>query len=197
MPTLTPQAGGSVADLTVADLQETLAQVWLAYLDAQQPPYPADGIAEEVVTTAWMDAGLVVQATAHIRGAWNGTASVTVPVQLAAAIAERLFETPPLDLRAGVERADMALIDDALGEVVNIVAGSLKSLLPQPSTLSLPEVSFVAAAASPVQPLLLHHDAAGRDADGADDSDTDGHLRVVLVAADQPLQVDLLATREP
>lgn len=169
----------TIEELTSADLHETLAQVWLAYLDQEQPPYPADDIAPETVAAVWEQNEQAVQASASISGAWSGTATVTVPVVLAAAMTERLFETEPLDLSDGVDRHAMGLIEDALGEVVNIVAGNLKSLLPQPSVLSLPQVSFVATTATSMQPVPA--------------SEHGRRLSVTLVAADQPLQIDLIA----
>lgn len=77
-------------------------------------------------------------ATVHITGSWNGTVILSCSTTLARRAAAAMFQTPGEDL-------DDAEVADAFGELVNIIGGNLKSLLPEPSQLSLPTVSHGAA----------------------------------------------------
>ncbi len=70
--------------------------------------------------------------TVPIEGAWTGAVVVTCASALAERIAESMLHT------TGLDPAD---VRDALGEVTNMVAGNAKSLLPQPSKISLPVVT--------------------------------------------------------
>lgn len=68
-----------------------------------------------------------------IRGAWNGLVTLLFPAEAAEEIACRMLEAKPGELGADEIR-------DAAGEMANILAGNLKSMLPQPSSLGLPVV---------------------------------------------------------
>lgn len=137
-------------NLTEADLGDTLTQIWLAYLNPNTTPVPAwDAVDEET----WAEQ-VRVHAAADIRGGWEGTIIVEMSTRLALDIATTLYSQPlaVADLAEDVwaqelPRAERSLVFDAIGEVVNIVAGNLKALLPQPSTLSLPRVAFLPARA--------------------------------------------------
>jgi hypothetical protein len=76
------------------------------------------------------------QITAHasISGAWNGEVCLQCPQPLARLVAGAFFQVEAS--RAGDDQ-----ILDALSELVHIVGGNLKGLLPQPITLSLPSSS--------------------------------------------------------
>ena len=82
--------------------------------------------------------GTQLSARVDIRGAWNGSIYLTCTEELARVSAACMFTVPPEEL----EKDD---IPDALGELVNIVAGNLKAMLPAPAELSLPQVSDGAA----------------------------------------------------
>lgn len=71
-----------------------------------------------------------VSASIQISGVWEGAIAVHCPVRLARRIAATMF---------GGEIED-DLVQDALGEVANIIAGNVKRLLPGPCGLSLPTV---------------------------------------------------------
>lgn len=77
-------------------------------------------------------------ATVHISGSWNGSVILSCSAALARRAAAAMFEV-------GVDDLDDEEVADALGELVNIIGGNLKCLLPEPSQLSLPTVSFGAA----------------------------------------------------
>jgi chemotaxis protein CheX len=73
-------------------------------------------------------------ATVHISGSWNGSVILTCPTTLARAAASAMFEIGEEDLEDGE-------VADAVGELLNMIGGNLKCLLPEPSQLSLPTVS--------------------------------------------------------
>lgn len=75
-----------------------------------------------------------------ISGAFSGTVTVELAVPLARRVAASLFALSEEE----VTDAEMA---DAVGEVVNILGGNLKAMLPGPSALSLPTVGPVEAVA--------------------------------------------------
>jgi hypothetical protein len=78
--------------------------------------------------------GPVLSAALRIDGAWNGTVTLTWPVPTATRAATALFQSEASDLGPND-------LTDAVGEISNIVAGNVKALLPEPSTLGLPHVT--------------------------------------------------------
>lgn len=70
----------------------------------------------------------------QIDGAWEGAVMLQCPHVLANRLTSILFQgegpPPPGEVR------------DAMGELTNMLAGNVKSLLPQPSRISLPTVAF-------------------------------------------------------
>lgn len=75
-----------------------------------------------------------VTSSVQIMGAWTGTVSLRMTTELATVIAGSMFEMEADEL--GQEE-----IDDAVGEMANMIGGNVKSLLPGPSQLSMPTVS--------------------------------------------------------
>jgi chemotaxis protein CheX len=72
-----------------------------------------------------------ISACVHIAGAWNGVVAVSCDVEFASRAAAIMF-----DLADAVPTTtDM---QDALGELTNMVGGNIKALLPEPCHLSLP-----------------------------------------------------------
>jgi chemotaxis protein CheX len=71
--------------------------------------------------------------TVHITGAWEGTVAMSCAAAFAAECGA---------LMHGRSAAELTSIEvlDAWGELVNMVAGNLKAILPPPSHLSLPSV---------------------------------------------------------
>lgn len=69
----------------------------------------------------------------HIDGAWHGAVMLRCPVPLAVALAAAMFQ--------GDTEPSFDDVRDALGELTNMIAGNLKSLLPQPCVISLPAVA--------------------------------------------------------
>lgn len=85
--------------------------------------------AEEVA----LDAVDVTVGCVAVTGDWTGCVLLACPKQLARTAASAMFDLPAEQL-TGDE------IADALGELTNMVAGNIKSLLPGPSRLSIPVV---------------------------------------------------------
>ena len=71
----------------------------------------------------------------QITGAWNGSVTMHYPMPLAKQVASIMF-----DLHG--EPVENEQIQDALGELTNMTGGNIKSLLPEPSFLSLPAVAL-------------------------------------------------------
>ncbi|HWG95258.1 MAG TPA: chemotaxis protein CheX [Mycobacteriales bacterium] len=74
-----------------------------------------------------------------IRGAWEGGVVLAGSARLARTVAAAMFDLPQEQLTDDEVR-------DAFGELTNMVGGGIKSLVPGPSTLSLPAVSDDAGA---------------------------------------------------
>ena len=114
-----------IAKCTEDDLRVIAEQVWSSYLDLDgiSPLIPAPG----GPSTA------DVSASVSMTGAWRGHVIVNCSTAASKNAAAALL---------GVELDDVTIDDvtDALGELANIIGGNLKSLLPEPSALSLPHV---------------------------------------------------------
>jgi hypothetical protein len=83
-----------------------------------------------------------VAARASVSGAWNGEVCLRCPQPLARLIAGAFFQIE-------AQKASDDQISDALSELIHIVGGNLKALLPQPITLSLPSSGDPADGAPP------------------------------------------------
>jgi chemotaxis protein CheX len=112
------------------ELLSIAEMVWASYLDpAGEYPLVVDTDAGPGVAAA------DVVATVAISGAWDGRVLLSFTPLAAKRAAAALL---------GLEEAeDMGDADvaDAVGELVNIIGGSVKSLMTQPTALSLPAVS--------------------------------------------------------
>jgi chemotaxis protein CheX len=109
------------------DIIAITAQVWSSFLGVELSAVPPQDA--ELV-------GPVLVAQVRMTGAWNGRVLLRCSAAHAAAAAVCMFSTSPgaaSDLEAR----------DALGELANVVAGNVKSLLPAPSALSMPVVTAV------------------------------------------------------
>src|ERR1700719_1289463 len=65
----------------------------------------------------------------QIMGAWDGTVILDCEKDLSRLLASLIFNTPKEEI------SDVEILD-ALGELINIIAGNLKAHLPQPCHLS-------------------------------------------------------------
>lgn len=107
-------------------LIDLVAKVWRSCLELDTVDTMPDG-AEDPPPTA-------VTAAIALNGAWDGHLRITMPVEPAAEIASLMLAID----REDVAEQDMA---DAAGELVNIIGGNLRGLLPQPNQLGLPVVA--------------------------------------------------------
>jgi chemotaxis protein CheX len=84
------------------------------------------------------DGGDVTVGCVTVTGEWQGNVLLACPAQLARTAASAMFDLPAAQL-------DDEQIADALGELTNMIAGNLKSLIPGPSRLSMPTVTVGAS----------------------------------------------------
>jgi chemotaxis protein CheX len=119
--------------LDEATIIEITEQAWSAlvgeeeFLVALPAPLPAE------TTSSWV----------AIAGPWNGVVVVTCGRGTAAELTRALLrEHAPAEL----EDED---VDDALGEIANVVGGNVKAVLPGPSALGLPETGTTPPVAGP------------------------------------------------
>jgi chemotaxis protein CheX len=110
--------------ITEDALYQIIQDTWDSTLGFQVEPRPRP---ESVGTDA-------VTVCARIKGAWDGEVRLHCPIPLARLIAAAIYQVEG-------ERANRDEMLDALSELVHIVGGNLKTLLPQPVVLSLPSVS--------------------------------------------------------
>jgi chemotaxis protein CheX len=111
--------------LSPDDLWGIAEMVWASYLD----PVGEHPLMSGPVVQGTDDvAGMV-----SISGAWEGRVVVTFTPAASRHAAAAL-------LGAGPDEMTRDDVEDSVGELVNIVGGSVKSLMPQPTVLSLPEV---------------------------------------------------------
>jgi chemotaxis protein CheX len=75
-----------------------------------------------------------VTALVQLEGAWQGAVMLQCSTALAARLTGIMFDTKETPVRDDVR--------DALGELANMVAGNIKAVLTQPSSLGLPVVAF-------------------------------------------------------
>lgn len=108
-----------------SDLWAITEMIWASYLD----PLGENPLLAGPAATNADD----VQGWVSVTGAWDGQVVVTFS-QVAAQRATAAL--------LGMEAEEVSSPDvmDAVGELVNIVGGSVKSLMPQPTVLSLPSV---------------------------------------------------------
>ncbi len=68
-----------------------------------------------------------------VSGAWNGSVLVELPASMDTVLTGAMFMMP-------IEEVGAEELTDAIGEFANMVGGGVKSLMPEPSRLSLPTV---------------------------------------------------------
>ena len=114
-------AGDPVQVISPDELSEALGEV-LSSLGLESFPVDADAAQD-----------LDVSGSVTISGEWNGAVQMelTESSQRGAAAAMFMMEPDALSLEEFV---------DAVGELVNMVGGGIKGMLPEPSRLSLPTV---------------------------------------------------------
>lgn len=107
---------------SLSDVQAVTQEVWDSFLGGDEPLLLGEPGATE---TGW-------SAAVTVTGAWEAMISVELPTTVAEEVCRRML---------GVEDAHDEDVADAVGELVNMIGGNVKSLMPGPSTLSLPVVA--------------------------------------------------------
>ena len=117
----------------LSDVHAVVEQVWSSFLGDAEPLLPRYDASGPLPTDD------VWSAAVSVTGGWTGTVTVELSAALARSLTRLMLamEDGPLD------DADVA---DAVGELVNMVGGNIKSLMPGPSTLTLPYVAAGRAA---------------------------------------------------
>lgn len=112
----------TVVEPGLADVQMVIEEVWSSFLGTDEPLVVGEAVPAE---TGW-------SAAVTVTGAWEGMISVELPTTVAEEVCRRML---------GVEDTHDEDVADAVGELVNMIGGNIKSLMPGPSVLSLPVVA--------------------------------------------------------
>jgi chemotaxis protein CheX len=124
-------AAPSITDLIdEATIQSIAEEAWLALVGEEEYLLPLPGGPADDAISSWV----------QVVGPWNGSVVITTARATAEELARCLLKehAPPV-----IEAED---IEDALGELANVVGGNVKAVLPGPSALGLPEVGDAPAA---------------------------------------------------
>lgn len=113
------------------ELGEIVEQVWSSFLDGEIIPMPGEEMAPA--------RGQQIVASVSISGDWTGHLMVVTGKDCAQLIASSMFQMEP-------DKISIAEVADALGEIANMVGGSVKGMVGVASALSLPQVVLDASA---------------------------------------------------
>jgi hypothetical protein len=119
--------------LDTATVQSIADDVWTSLVGDGEVLVPLPVPAPEVTVSAWV----------QITGPWCGAVVVTCDEATAVALTECLLRARP---PAVIEPED---VEDALGELANVLGGNVKAALPGPATLGLPETGPIPPATRP------------------------------------------------
>ena len=120
-----------ITDLIDEETVQSIAQeAWLALVGEEEYLLPLAGGDPDEAISSWVE----------IVGPWTGSVVITTARTTAEELARCLLKqhAPPV-----LEAED---IEDALGELANVVGGNVKAVLPGPSVLGLPEIGAAPAA---------------------------------------------------
>jgi len=110
--------------VSTATIVEIAQGFWDAYLPEDAVLLPGSVLPEIEEVRGHIDIG----------GSWSGRVEISTSLAAARRVAASLFSLRP-------EVLDQSEILDALGELVNVVGGNIKSILPAPTSLSVPQVA--------------------------------------------------------
>jgi hypothetical protein len=107
-----------------ATVQGIAEEAWSALVGDEEFLVPLPGGLPDDAVSSWVE----------IVGPWNGAVVLTTGRSTAEEIARCLLaeHAPPV--------LDVEDVEDAMGELANVVGGNVKAVLPGPSVLGLPEV---------------------------------------------------------
>lgn len=118
------QSGTGTGVVSLEDVVTVTTEVWTCFLgqgDSFVPSYGGEDLGTHLL-----------EASIEITGAWSGRVSLELTAASAEAAARLMIGRPV------VSATDVV---DAVGELVNMIGGNLKGLVPAPSALGLPHVS--------------------------------------------------------
>ena len=121
-----PTAPESAAVPAPDDVRAVTEEVWSTFLGHTDPLVAGDAAA---FTPEW-------SASVTIKGEWNGMVVLNLTT-----VGARLVTCGMLGMDPEADEVSDADVVDAVGELVNMVGGNVKSLVPGPSQLSLPLVA--------------------------------------------------------
>lgn len=107
---------------SMTDVEMVVTEVWSSFLGDQEPLLMGP---PSELNVGWSSA-------VTVSGEWHGMISVELPTGTAEEITRRMLM---------VDDAADEDVADAVGELVNMIGGGVKSLMPGPSALSLPVVA--------------------------------------------------------
>ena len=113
-----------------ATIQSIAEEAWLALVGEDEYLLPLPGGHPDDAISSWVE----------VVGPWTGSVVITTARSTAEELARCLLKehAPPV-----IEDED---VEDALGELANVIGGNVKAVLPGPSVLGLPEVGAAPAA---------------------------------------------------
>jgi chemotaxis protein CheX len=112
--------------IDAATVQEITEQAWLALVGEDEVLVPLPAPLPADTRSSWVE----------IVGPWTGSVVLTCGRQTALALTRALLREHAPEV---LEEED---VDDALGELANVVGGNVKAVLPGPSVLGLPETGI-------------------------------------------------------
>ncbi len=136
----------------IEDVRSVTEDVWLALLGETEQLLP-----RAVADGSPFDPAAAWSAAVTVTGEWHGVITVEVAEPVARKLTAEMLAIPSAE---EVTDGDVA---DAVGELVNMVGGNLKSLMPGPSALSLPAVAAGRAAFASDVREVSRLDVAWRD----------------------------------
>jgi chemotaxis protein CheX len=122
---MTLSADSGMEVVSPDDIVVIAQDVWASFLELPLEPVPFH---HDVAPGTPSMTGLV-----RVFDAWSGAVVLECAPAVGRAVAAAMF--------ASGDATSDAEVVDALGELTNMIGGNIKSLLPAPSRLSLPEVS--------------------------------------------------------
>ncbi|MBI3410974.1 MAG: chemotaxis protein CheX [Planctomycetes bacterium] len=120
--------------LAISDIHQVVEGVWETVLNLRAEP--------EVAANGGIPAREFLRCRVDFSGAWHGAITLDCPTALARQAAGIMFD---LDAAACTDEDTR----DALAELGNVVGGNLKTLLPAPCSLSLPNVAAADSSTPP------------------------------------------------
>jgi chemotaxis protein CheX len=116
-----------------ATVQGIAEEAWSALVGDEEFLVPLPGGLPENAVSSWV----------QIRGPWTGAVVITTGWATGEELSTAMLKehAPPV--------LDAEDIEDALGELANVVGGNIKAVLPGPSSLGLPEVGTAPEAGDP------------------------------------------------